>query len=272
VRHATLVPARHYGLRDRGAVAPGRRADLLVVDDLAAFGAGIVIKDGRIVARDGAYLPAPAAPRIGRENTVHLAPLDEAAFALRVGGGDVPVIGIVPDQIVTRHERRAAGSDDGRWRFDPRIDVVLIASLERHRATGNVGVGLVEGFGFHRHGAIGSSVAHDAHNLIIAGTNPADMLACARTLAETGGGFVVAAGGTVRAVLELPLAGLISDRGAEDVCRQLEAVRGAARELGCGLACPFGTLSFLALSVIPELRITDQGVFDVVNQEFIAVT
>jgi adenine deaminase len=271
VRHATLVPARHYGLHDRGAVTPSRRADLLVVDDLASFTPLVVIKDGRVVAQDGVYLPESNGVDIPCENTVHLAELDESAFSLRVGADPVDVIGIVGDQIVTRHERRTVGHDDGRWCFDPGIDVVLIANLERHRATGNVGLGLVEGFGFSGRGAIGSSVAHDAHNLIIAGTNPADMLACARALAETGGGFVVAADGAVKARLALPVAGLISDQGARDVCRQLEAVRGAARALGCGLACPFGTLSFLALSVIPALRITDQGLFDVVNQEFIAV-
>ncbi|MHC4081175.1 MAG: adenine deaminase [Planctomycetota bacterium] len=271
VRHATLVPARHYGLQDRGAVAPGRRADLLVVDDLAAFRPLVVIKDGRVVAQDGAYLLESSGVDIPRENTVHLRELDESAFTLRLGDDPVDVIGIVPDQIVTRHERRTVRSDDGRWCFDPNIDVVLIANLERHRATGNVGVGLVEGFGFRDHGAIGSSVAHDAHNLIIAGTNPGDMIACARALAETGGGFVVATGGAVKARLPLPVAGLMSDQGAQDVCRELEAVRSAARALGCGLACPFGTLSFLALSVIPALRITDRGLFDVVNQEFIAV-
>jgi adenine deaminase len=273
VRHAALVPARHYGLDDRGAVAPGRRADLVVVDDLAAFTPLIVVKDGRVVARDGACLEPPAASRIRRENTVHLAPgLDESAFVLPLPGGDVPVIGIVADQIVTRHERRAVGTDGGRWRFDPDTDVALIASLERHRATGNVGLGLVGGLGLRRHGAIGSSVAHDAHNLIVAGTNPGDMLACARALADMGGGFVVAAGGEVRERLQLPVAGLLSDQGAEEVCRRLERVRAAARELGCRLACPFGTLSFLALSVIPELRITDQGLFDVANQELIAVS
>jgi len=243
-----------------------------VVDDLTAFTPLVVIKNGRVVAQDGACLAESNSADIPRENTVHLHEVDESAFSLRVGDDPVDVIGIVPDQIVTRHVRRTVPRDNGRWCFDPGIDVVLIANLERHRATGNVGLGLVEGFGFTDRGAIGSSVAHDAHNLIIAGTNPADMLACARALAETGGGFVVASGGAVKARLALPVAGLISDQGAQDVCRQLEAVRGAAHALGCGLACPFGTLSFLALSVIPALRITDQGLFDVVNQEFIAVT
>jgi adenine deaminase len=258
VRHATLVPARHYGLRDRGAVAPGRRADLLVVDDPVGFTPQVVVKDGRIVARDGACTADADGAPMEPENTVHLPPLDESAFHLDVPDGPASVIGIVPDQIVTRHVRRPMGPD-----------VALIACIERHRALGNVGVGLVEGFGFRADGAIGSSVAHDAHNLIVAGTNPADMLACARSLAETGGGFVVAAGGDVRARLELPVAGLLSLRPAAEVCRQLQAVRGAARALGCRLACPFGTLSFLALSVIPELRITDQGLFDVTTQKLI---
>jgi adenine deaminase len=271
VRHATLVPARHYGLHDRGAVTPSRRADLLVVDDLTAFTPLVVIKDGRVVAQDGAYVAESNGAEIPCENTVHLSELNESAFTLSVGADPVDVIGIVPDQIVTRHVRRSVRRDHGHWCHDPGIDVVLIANLERHRATGNVGLGLVEGFGFTDRGAIGSSVAHDAHNLIIAGTNPTDMLACAGALAETGGGFVVAAGGAVKARLALPVAGLMADQGAQDVCRQLEAVRSAARALGCGLECPFGTLSFLALSVIPALRITDRGLFDVVNQEFIAV-
>ncbi|MHC4219025.1 MAG: adenine deaminase C-terminal domain-containing protein, partial [Planctomycetota bacterium] len=205
-------------------------------------------------------------------NTVHLADLDETAFVLRIGDGPVPVIGIVPDQIVTRHRHREVSPDGGVWTFDPGTDLALIACLERHRATGNVGLGLVEGFGFRHHGAIGSSVAHDAHNLIIAGTNATDMLVCARALAASGGGFVAAADGVVRGKLDLPVAGLLSTLPAPEVCRQLETVRDAARGLGCGLACPFGTLSFLALSVIPELRITDQGLFDVMNQTLLQVS
>jgi adenine deaminase len=135
-----------------------------------------------------------------------------------------------------------------------------------------MGLGLVSGFGFRRHGAIGSSVAHDSHNLVIAGTNAADMLACARAIEDTGGGFVAAAGGVIMAMLPLPVAGLLSTEPAEEVRRQLRAVREAARELGCPLATPFGTLSFLPLSVIPELRITDQGLFDVGRQEFVGAT
>ncbi|MCH8004975.1 MAG: adenine deaminase [Planctomycetes bacterium] len=274
IRHTTLVPARHYGLADRGAVAPGYKADLVVADDLTEFGVSLVIKNGRVVARGGRYLGETAPCEIRPDNTVHLPALDESAFGLSAGlpdgGGASPVIGIVEDQIITRHlSRSVKRSDDGLWAFDPDVDVVVIASIERHRASGSIGLGLVEGFGFRRHGALGSSVAHDSHNLIIAGTNPTDMLLCARALAETGGGFVVAAGGAIAGRLPLPVAGLLSMSDAETVCRQLIEVRQAARALGSQLPCPFGTLSFLALSVIPELRITDQGLYDVVNQRFV---
>ncbi|MFB3137782.1 MAG: adenine deaminase [Phycisphaerales bacterium] len=269
VRHTTLVPARHYGLDDRGAIAPGYRADLLVVNDLAEFQPSIVIKAGSIVARAGEYLPTTAPPEISHENTIHLAALDESAFTLSLSSDRCPIIGIVPDQIITRHERRNVRRHNGHWSFDADVDVALIASIERHRATRNIGLGLVEGFRFRDHGAFGSSVAHDSHNLIITGTNPRDMLACARAMEETGGGFVVSAGGAISAQLPLPVAGLMSAESAEEVCRQLRQVREAARALGCTLIRPFGTLSFLALSVIPALRITDQGLFDVVKQEFL---
>ena len=269
IRHATLIPARHYGFTDRGAVAPGYRADLLVVDDLSDFQPAFVIKGGDIVAREGRYESDAAAPGIPFENTVHLPDLEPAAFTLPLAGEQTDVIAIVPDQITTRHEVRCVHRDDGHWSFRPEDDVVLIASIERHRATGHVGVGLVSGFGIRRRGALGSSVAHDSHNLIIAGTDPRDMVVCARALAESGGGFVVVQAGRRTAHLPLPVAGLLSTEPAEAVCSQLREVRKAARELGCPLTCPFGTLSFLALSVIPELRITDQGLFDVVKQEFV---
>ncbi|MHC4416724.1 MAG: adenine deaminase [Planctomycetota bacterium] len=269
IRHATLVPARHYGLTDRGAIAPGYRADVLVVDDLATFQPRAVIKDGVVAARDGRYLSESPPPTICPENTVRLAPLDASAFDLRPSGDRCPVIGIVPDQIITRREDRTVPCRHGGWVFDPEIDIALVASIERHRASGAVGLGLVEGFGFRRQGAIGSSVAHDSHNLIIAGTNATDMLACTGALQAIGGGFVVAAGGAVTAELPLPVAGLLSTEPATEVCHGLQKVRAAARGLGCTLTCPFGTLSFLALPVIPELRITDQGLFDVTRQEFI---
>jgi adenine deaminase len=269
VRHAAYVPARHYGLVDRGAVAPGFRADLVLVEDLAGFRVNTVIKAGAVAARDGKCLDDGPAPRLERENTVHLAPLDERDFRLPLRAETCPVIEIVPDQIITRHISRSVRRVDGHWAFDPERDVLLIASIERHKASGRIGLGLVSGFGLTHEGALGSSVAHDSHNLIIAGTNPGDILVCARALAEQGGGFVAAASGHVQAMLPLPVAGLLSVESADEVCRQLEAVNRAAHELGCPLEAPFGTLSFLALPVIPEIRITAQGVFDVREQRFL---
>ncbi len=271
VRHVTLVPARHYGLRDRGAVAPGYVADLVVVDGPERLRPTIVIKRGQVVAIDGRLTAElPEAARIEPENTVRIGRIDEQAFVLPLSSEEPPVIGLVQDQIVTRKLRMpVARSAAGIWQFDPSRDLALIASVERHKASGRVAVGLVSGFGFKRHGALGSSVAHDSHNLIIAGTNAADMLASVRRLAELGGGFVVMADGAVQAELPLPVAGLLSTEPAETVSEQLGRVTEAARSLGCKLQAPFGTLSFLALSVIPELRITDAGVFDVLAGTFV---
>jgi adenine deaminase len=269
VRQASLVPARHYGLLDRGAVAPGYRADLVVVDDLHDFRVRQVFKHGRLVAEDGRYLAENPSPRIAEANTVHAAPIDASAFRLTPSGDSGPVIRIVPGQLVTVGETQPIERSNGQWMYRPDRDQVLIASIERHRRTGRVGVGLVSGFNLRQAGALGSSVAHDSHNLIVAGTNARDMLACVRELEQSGGGFVCVADGAVKAKLPLPFGGLLSLKPADEVCRELREVRQAAQALGCQLGCPFGALSFLALPVIPELRITDQGPYDVSRQRFV---
>jgi adenine deaminase len=271
VRHASLTPARHYGLNDRGAIAPSYRADLVVVDDLRNFRPHLVFKNGSVVARDGAFLGDLPTRSIPCVNTIHLPPLDESAFQLRLSSTEAPVIRVQPGQLVTRNERQSVARDAGTWRWEPARDVLLITSIERHKALGRIGLGLVSGFGLKRPGALGSSVAHDSHNVLVAGTNPPDMLACARALAESGGGFVVASDGEIRARLSLPLAGLLSLEPADTVCRQLQEVENAARELGCSVPCTFGVLSFLALSVIPELRITDKGLWDAIGQRFVSL-
>ncbi len=269
IRHASFVPARHYGLHDRGAVAPGYRADLVVLNDLVHFQPSAVFKNGKLVAKDGVLIAEPVAPHLEYGNTVHAGPIGVDAFELRLHQSVCPVIGIVPDQIVTKAETRDVAVRDGRWVFDPNQDVALIACIERHQATGQRGLGLVSGFQFRQDGAFGSSVGHDSHNLVVAGTNATDMLACVKALEQHGGGFVVVTGGTVRAILPLPIAGLLSPEPAAEVCRQLEAVNDAAAALGCKLATPFGTLSFLALPVIPEMRITPRGLFDVRSGQFV---
>lgn len=272
-RHASLVPARHYGLTDRGAVAPGYRADLFVVHDVNGFEPHTVVKNGKIVAKEGECLAESESPAIIFENTVRVSPLDEKTFELRLSSDQCPVISLVPNNIVTKRENRTVQRDPttNQWLFDPEQDVALVACIERHKATGRIGVGLVSGFGFRRPGALGSSVAHDAHNLVIAGTDAANMLVCTRALEQTGGGLVVVLDGSVVAKLSLQVAGLVSSLDYKTVRRELDQVTAAARTLGCQLPAPFGTLSFLCLSVIPELRITDRGLFDVVNQQIIAV-
>jgi adenine deaminase len=252
-------------------VAPGYRADLVVLADAREFRPSLVLKNGRAAARDGAYLADTASPHIEHANTIHIAPLDAAQFELRPSRDSAPVIRIVPDQLITRREETKVRIEAGVWTFDPERDVAVVASIERHRASGCMGLGLVSGFGLRRHGALGSSVAHDSHNLIVVGTNPRDMLACAHALREMGGGFVAASDGAIQAALPLALAGLISMESADTVCRKLEEVNASAHALGCPLDAPFGALSFLALPVIPELRITDRGLYDVVAQKFVKV-
>jgi adenine deaminase len=271
VRHATLVPARHYGLRERGAVAPGYRADLVVLEDWSTFRAQLVVHGGAVVARDGAYLWRGEAPDLPAENTVRIGPLREEDFALTLLRSPCPVIAIQPGQIVTRREPVEFDGLPRPWVFRADQDLALIACVERHRATGRRGLGLVRGFRFHRHGAFGSSVGHDSHNLIVAGTNAADLLLCVRRLEQLGGGFVVAAERQVLAEVPLPVAGLLSLAAAEPLCEQLEQLHRAAAGLGCTLASPFGALSFLALPVIPELRVTSKGLFDVGRQEFVTL-
>lgn len=269
VRQASLVPARHYGLFDRGAVATGYRADIVVVDDLKDFRVREVFKNGKLAGRDGQYLFESSPSTYRPQNTIHPAPVDESTFRLAVSRDSVPTIRIIPGQLLTKTETQPIARSEGRWTFDPNRDVQMIASIERHKATGKVGLGLVAGFKLKRHGALGSSVAHDSHNLVIAGTNPRDMAACVKALEKTGGGFVLVSDGEVKAQLPLPVGGLLSTEHADVVCQQLREVRQAAQSLGCDLACPFGALSFLALPVIPEIKMTDQGMFEVTRQEFV---
>jgi adenine deaminase len=265
VKHASYVPAQHYGLRDRGAVAPGYRADLLVWMTNHPSGPRMVIKNGRIVAEGGQPCSAAPTDRPDAENTVHLEALDESVFVVPCRGGRLSAIGIVEDQIITKHEVVACASDP--WQFDPAIDQAMVACVQRHRSPNAAGVGVVTGFGFRIRGALGSTVGHDAHNLMLAGTHGEEMALAARAAADLGGGFVVVREGQVIESLPLPLAGLMSLEPVDTVIRQQESVNRAAQSLGIGLHSPFGTLSFLGLSVIPDLRMTDRGLLDVTKMQ-----
>jgi adenine deaminase len=257
-----------HGLPGIGAIAPGYRADFSLMAD-AEFTAERVYKDGRLVAADGEAFPIDApAPPDWLTNTVRMGPLSAADFATPASGAPVRVIELVPDQLLTGSATEAPRMADGLAVADPTRDLAKIAVIERHHATGRVGRGFVRGFGL-REGAFASSVSHDAHNLIVVGVSDPDMEACARRLAELGGGIVVVRDGAVLAELPLPVAGLMSDRPATQVAAALGDLRGAARALGIGVQSPFMALSFLSLSVIPSLKITDRGLVDVDRFELV---
>ena len=272
---ATVNTAQYFGLRKVGAVAPGYRADLCVLDDLERVQITQVYAGGELVAEGGRFLPSAAdLPQVPIEPSVH-AGLSTAAATLdlTIPAGEAPgrkarVIGVVPGQVVTEDQRQEPRIEGGCVVSDPARDVLKMAVVERHRGTGRVGLGLVKGMGLQR-GAIASSVAHDSHNIVVIGTSDAEMRACVAAIAEMGGGQVVMAGGEMQAACPLPIAGLMSDQPLEQVRDQVAAVNEAARGLGCGLPDPLMTMSFLALPVIPALKLTDRGLVDVGRFDFV---
>ncbi len=262
IQMATINTANYFGLRGVGMVAPGYRADLVVFDDPRGFQARRVYSGGQLVAEDGNYtgrrpLP-PATPGGGVR-------VDWKSVDLRVvaeGSRRVRVIQAIPRQIVTGQSIEEVTVENGEAVADPGRDLLKIAVIERHRATGNVGVGFVRGFGLAR-GAIASSVAHDNHNIVVVGANDADMLVAAHAVADSGGGQAVVADARVLASVPLPIGGLMSDLPLEDVRDRVAAMTRAAKELGGTLPDPLMTMSFLALAVIPKLKVTDLGLVDV---------
>jgi adenine deaminase len=260
VTMATLNPAEHYGLHDRGAVAPGRRADLIVTSDLRAFPVELVVAGGRVVARDGRRLGDSVASPPTLPDTFHIAwPPD---LRLPARGRRARVIGIVEDQLLTTAHVEELRVEDGIAVADPDRDLLRLSVIERHHATGNVGMGFVRGFGLRR-GAMASSVANDCHNLVVVAVDDDDGLLAARAVADMGGGIAVAADGELKAATALPIAGLMADRAPEVVADELDAATYAVRQLGCRVRAPFMAMSFLALPVIPHLKLTDRGLVDV---------
>ncbi len=273
VEMATLNPALHYRLARRGAVAPGYLADLVVIDNLRDFNVRLVIKGGSVVAREGEALSPSASHPVDENitNTVRLLrPLQAADFSLKAGPGAIPVMGIIPNQIITEKLMLEPRRDkEGAVQADPDRDIIKIAVVERHRRSGRVALGLVRGLGLCR-GAVASSVAHDSHNIIVAGVEETAMAAAVNALARSGGGFVAVDGSAeVQSLLPLPVAGLISREPARKVAAALAEVNAAAHGLGAAPHQPFLTLSFMALPVIPHLKITDHGLFDVDTFSFI---
>jgi adenine deaminase len=285
VRCASYNVARHYGLKRRGAVAPGYLADVVVIDDLAGFRAQAVYKGGRRVAVDGRYQPdgplgdghahGPAAPapagasapgadawNAAVRDTVRLPRLEASDLRLPDPGGPVRVIQALPNQILTGALALRPSVHDGAVVADPARDLLKLVCVERHGRNGGWALGLVTGFGLQQ-GALASTVGHDHHNLLAVGADDEAMLIAARRLQELGGGFVAVGGGRVLAELPLEIAGLVTDAPLAEVRRHMRALDDAATSLGATLPAPFMALSFLGLPVIPELRLTDLGLVDV---------
>lgn len=261
VQMVALNPAEYFGLRRLGSVAPGRQADLVVVNDLKEFRCELVFKAGRLVAEGGKLL-AELPPTPPLQRAMNAGPFSPHAFRIPERRGQVRVIGLVRDQITTEALVMEGTIRSGELVAVPERDLAKLVVVERHRGTGRIGCGLVHGLGL-REGALASSVAHDSHNLIAAGIDDTDLLAALTHLVERGGGLAVASGGRVTASLPLPIAGLMSDQPLSETGRAFQSLEEEARRLGARVAHPFGALSFLALPVIPKLRLTDRGLVDV---------
>ena len=266
-RSASLTAARAFGLFDRGMIAPGRRADIVLIDALESCRVSTVISAGRLVD-EALFAARTTIPPIGLDS-MKARPVTAEDFTVPGSGIAVPVIGVVPGRIITEHLRLALPSRGGSVGADVSQDVAKVCVVERHGRNGNIGRGFVKGFGMRR-GAIASSIGHDSHNICVVGADDADMALAANHLATIRGGFAVVEGGRLLADLPLPVAGLMSDRTYEDVHAALLPLRAAARSLGVTLAEPFLQVAFLPLPVIPHLKISDRGMVDVDRMELIA--
>ncbi len=271
LRAVTVNPATLYRLYDRGSVTPGLRADLLVVDDPSFPHPRVVIQAGRVVARDGRLtIPLPATPPLPASTfEVALSRAEDLAPPAADGPHWARAINLVPRSLPTTERVVRLHARHGRLQAAPNDDIALVALLERDRKTGRMGRGLVSGLGLRR-GAIATTIAHDAHHLLVTGIDPRDMLTAARAVASSGGGLAVAEGGNVQ-TLPLPLAGLMADLPVATVGARLRALESAAAALGVELEEPFMALSFISLSVIPRLRITLGGILDVEAQSVVPV-
>jgi len=265
IQMATINPAEYFRLDNIGAIAPGYRADIISIENLHSFRIKKVFKDGILISENGKilndqYFKLPK--RIIETKSIRISSISKESLTIRSNQHFAKVIKIIPDQIITKKVIKRIILKNGIAYPDLKEDILKIAVIERHRATGNIGVGFVQGFGL-KSGAIGTSIAHDSHNIILVGTNDEDMLKALETISKMGGGLVVVSGQKVLASLPLPIAGLMTDLSITEVQRKIDTLQKASRDLGCKISDPFMTLSFLSLPVIPELKLTDRGLVDV---------
>ncbi len=271
LRLVTINPANYFRLYHQGALAPGWRADIVVLNDLPAFEIDAVYKNGKPVVQKGALINFPSRPSAYTNplpRSMHMAEITPEDFAMRHPGGIARVINLIPDQIVTVASHESVHAENGWVHSDTATDILKMAVVERHSASGNIGHGLVRGFGLKK-GAVASSVAHDSHNIIVVGVDDVDICGAVQAVSDMGGGIAVFSENHLLASVPLEIAGLMSVNPLHTVVEQLEKAKAMARELGCGIPDPFMVLSFLALPVIPELKLTDRGLVDVNRFEIV---
>lgn len=272
IRIATLNAAECYRLYNQGAVAPGYQADLIVFDSLESFTINQVFKKGQLVAEKGSALFEVVELNGDQvRDTVNLHTMQPEQLELKLESDIANVIRLLPHSLVTERVIRKVEVKEGRFVCNEKLDILKLAVIERHKATGNIGLGLIENFRL-RKGALASTVAHDSHNLIVAGTNDTDMLVAITEIERMGGGLVIACDGAVVKSLPLPIAGLMSDQPLKALDAELKILMETAYGMGINPAMdPFMTLAFLALPVIPDIKLTDMGLFDVTTFDFLGI-
>ena len=265
IQMASLNTAEYFKIPNTGAIAPGYNADILVFDDLKTFDPKMVFKKGKLVAKNGQMtidMTEFKPPEL--RGSVNIKPLKKKDFQIKIpkNKNKIKVINVFPKQLITKLSIEEVKNENGYAVSDTTNDILKIAVIERHKATGNIGLGFVKGFGL-KSGAIASTIAHDSHNMIIIGTNDEDMYYAANQLVKSQGGKIIVENGKTLSQLELPIAGLISNKPAEEVMAKLQELEQTAADIGCKINDPFMSMAFLSLSVIPEIKITDKGLIDV---------
>ncbi|MEA2021553.1 MAG: adenine deaminase C-terminal domain-containing protein, partial [Candidatus Caldatribacteriota bacterium] len=263
IRMATLNTAEYFRLRNLGAIAPGYSADLVVFDDFQKFNILKVFKDGKLVAENGKLLDLNPKPLdVPIRGSVNIKWLKLEDFRIVDRGKKCRIIKIIPGQVITEKEIERPKTKDGLVVADVEKDILKVAVIERHQASEKVSLGLVKGIGLKK-GAIGSSVAHDCHNIIIIGTNEKDMMNVGAAIAKMGGGLAISVDEKIINSLPLPIAGLMSDKTLPEVKKNMDSIYKTAQELGVTVGNPFMAIAFLSLEVIPHLKITNLGLIDV---------
>jgi adenine deaminase len=268
IQLASINTAEHFRVFDRGAIAPGYIANMIIISDLDNLIIDTVYYQGNPVAEDGKLLEQLPAPGKELTDTINIKPFSVESLEIKTNNTDFPVIGIVPGQIITKRYGGGFKPVNGKVEPDLERDILKLVVVERHKATGNIGLGMVNGFGLKK-GALASSVAHDSHNIIAVGTNDNDIYEAINDVARNGGGLTVCNNGNILASLPLPVGGLLSAEPLKYVVSQHDKIDSIAASLGNLPVAPFALLSFLALPVIPELKLTDKGIVDVVQFKII---